>query len=161
MNILRTIYMSLIHSHLNYCNLVWGAAEDSNLEPLFKLQKKAVRIISNSHYLEHTPPIFKSLKILNIFKIYIFNCSLFIFRCLKGNMFSVFKNKITQNLNLHNYNTRNRMMYRPQCNARLRICQRAFLNKSISIWNSLDIELKVINIVLGFKKSTTDHLTNI
>ena len=64
MNILRTIYMSLIHSHLNYCNLVWGAAEDSNLEPLFKLQKMAVRIISNSHYLEHTPPIFKSLKIL-------------------------------------------------------------------------------------------------
>ena len=28
--ILRTIYMSLIYSHLNYCNLIWRASENSN-----------------------------------------------------------------------------------------------------------------------------------
>ena len=67
-------------------------------------------------------------------------------------MFPFFRNKITQNLNVHNYNTRNRTMYRSQGNVRLRICQRSFLNKSISIWNALVNGLKEINILLRFKK---------
>lgn len=159
--ILRTIYMSLIHSHLNYCNLIWGAAENTNLDPLFKLQKRAVRIISNSHFLDHTPPIFKSLKVLNIYKIYIFNCSLFIFKCLKSNMFPLFRNKITQNLNIHNHNTRNRSMYRAQENVRLRICQRSAVHKGITIWNSLGNEQKQHNTVQSFKKSMKDHLINL
>ena len=152
--------MSLIYSHLNYCNLIWGAAENSNLMPLFKLQKKAVRIINNSHYLNYTPPIFKSLKILNIFKIYILNCSLFIFKCLKCNKFPFFKSKIIQNLNLHNHHTRNRTMYRAQKNTRLRICQRSFFHKSISVWNSLETELKEIDKIVRFKYIMKDHLIN-
>ena len=41
-NVLKMIYMSLIYSHINYCNLIWGAAEDGIIEPLFLLQKKAI-----------------------------------------------------------------------------------------------------------------------
>ena len=41
-NVLKMIYMSLIYSHLNYCNIIWGAAEDGIIEPLFLLQKKAI-----------------------------------------------------------------------------------------------------------------------
>ena len=40
LNILITIYMSLIYSHINYCNLIWGGAETGIIEPLFKLKKK-------------------------------------------------------------------------------------------------------------------------
>ena len=40
LNILKMIYMSLIYSHINYCILIWGSAEKTILEPLFKLQKK-------------------------------------------------------------------------------------------------------------------------
>ena len=39
-NILKMIYMSLIYSHINYCNLIWGAAKVGITEPLFILQKK-------------------------------------------------------------------------------------------------------------------------
>ena len=76
-------------------------------------------------------------------------------------MFPFFRIKITQNLNVHNHNTRNRTMYQYQGNVRLRICQRSFLYKSISIWNSLVNGLKEINILLRFKKSMKDHLTDI
>ena len=153
--------MSLIHSHLNYCNLIWGAADDSILDPLFKLQKKAVRIISNSHYLDHTPPIFKSLKILNIFKIHIFNCSLFMFKCLKGNTFPLFRNRITQNLDIHNHNTRIKAKYRYKGKLRLKITQKSFINKGISLWNTLKDELLDMNILLRFKKSLKDHLIDL
>ena len=47
-NILRMIYMSLIFSHINYCNLIWGSAKKTILEPLFKLKKKEVRLVNNS-----------------------------------------------------------------------------------------------------------------
>ena len=63
---LRTLYTSLILPHLTYGILIWG----SNISRLFKLQKRAVRTITNSSYNAHTEPIFKSLNLLKI-KIYI------------------------------------------------------------------------------------------
>ena len=70
--ILKKIYDSLINSYLHYCVLVWGYKTDR----LLKLQKKSVRIITNSHFLAHSDPLFKKLKILkieDIFQIHQFN----------------------------------------------------------------------------------------
>ena len=39
--ILKMLYMSLIYSYLNYCNLIWGSAESGIIQPLFVLQKKS------------------------------------------------------------------------------------------------------------------------
>ena len=64
--ILKTIYSSLIESHINYCLVLWG----TNYDRIFKLQKKAVRTISLAHYKSHTSPLFKSLGILNIKDMY-------------------------------------------------------------------------------------------
>ena len=58
------IYISLIYSYINYCNLIWGSAYNSVLKPLHILLKKAVRIINGSHYLDPTEPIFSILRII-------------------------------------------------------------------------------------------------
>ena len=42
---LSSLYFSLIYPHLIYCNILWGCAAKSILNELFKLQKRAVRII--------------------------------------------------------------------------------------------------------------------
>ena len=60
--ILKTIYNSLIACHLNYGILVWG----KTFGPLEKLQKRAIRLLSNSNYNAHTNPFFKTSKILKI-----------------------------------------------------------------------------------------------
>ena len=39
------IYHSLVQSHLNYCSLVWGFTTKSNIESLFRQQKKGIRAI--------------------------------------------------------------------------------------------------------------------
>ena len=70
--ILVTLYNSLIASHLNYSILAWGIAA-TRLE---KLQKKAIRLITNSKYIAHTNPLFKRLqllKIVDIFKLRVLN----------------------------------------------------------------------------------------
>ena len=55
---MKLMYRSLILSHLQFaitsCGLEW--------ERLSKLQKRAIRIMTNSKYNAHTDPLFKSLK---------------------------------------------------------------------------------------------------
>ena len=58
-HILLTLYNSLILPHLYYGILMWGY---HNTERIFRLQKKAIRVISNSAYNAHSEPLFKSLK---------------------------------------------------------------------------------------------------
>ena len=65
--ILKVIYNSLFLPHLNYGLKCWGF----QLDRIFKLQKKAIRIITLSKYNAHTEPLFKReglLKVQDIFK---------------------------------------------------------------------------------------------
>ena len=149
-NILRMIYMSLVFSHINYCNLIWGSANKTNLEPLFKLQKKAVRLVNNSQYLDHTDPIFYSLKILTIHKVFQLNCLIFIHKCLKKGKFPDFRNRFKKNSECHTYRTRINHLYRipPE---RLDICRNSYFAQGLTLWNSLDDRVKLTNNLDTFK----------
>ena len=63
--ILFTLYTTLIVPHLNYCLILWGSYIKEN-HRLNLLQKKAQRIITNSHYIAHSEPIFKDVRCLKI-----------------------------------------------------------------------------------------------
>ena len=56
--VLQTLYNTLILPYFNYCILVWRATINE-CNPLHRLQKKALRLISNSNYIAHTEPICK------------------------------------------------------------------------------------------------------
>ena len=62
-------YYSYVYPHLTYCIEVWGCAYPTHLQYLFLLQKY-IRIITFSHYLAHTEPLFMSLEILPFEKIF-------------------------------------------------------------------------------------------
>ena len=62
---------------MNYCNIIWGGAAKVHLEKLLKLQKRAVRIITGSGYLEHTAPLFKQLELLKVDEIYRVSCCIY------------------------------------------------------------------------------------
>jgi len=66
---MKSLYYALVHSHLTYCPVILNCSSNSNITKLFKLQKKAIRIISNSNYNAHTAPLFLQHKILPIHKI--------------------------------------------------------------------------------------------
>ena len=73
--ILKTLYNSLLLPHFTYGILAWG----TNTNQIFKIQKKAIRIITNSKYNAHTNPLFKSLNLLKIQDIYNLNVLKFYF----------------------------------------------------------------------------------
>ena len=62
-NIMRTIYNSLILYHLNYSVLLWGPKLHVN-DKLHILQKKTVRILTCNSYFAHFDPLFKQLGLL-------------------------------------------------------------------------------------------------
>ena len=156
-NILKIIYMSLVYSYLNYCNLIWGAAERTNIEPLFKLQKKAIRIITNSYYLEHTLPLFKNYKLLTVYQVYVLNCILFIYKCMKCNLFLEYRGRIKASSDIHDHNTRRKDL-RVNIKPRLNICKNSCLYFGIDKWNSLSSRLKCLNSVDYFKKEVKHYL---
>ena len=63
--VLQTLYNTLILPYFNYCILSWGATI-SNGNRLHLLQKKALRLISNSNYIAHTEPIHKNVRLLKL-----------------------------------------------------------------------------------------------
>ena len=53
-NILKSLYYSLIYSHIVYAIQIWGSASNTELEKILILQKKAMRMMM---YKDQYPPI--------------------------------------------------------------------------------------------------------
>lgn len=58
------VYYSLFHSHLIYGIQIWSSCSSSQINGLFKIQKKAIRLINLAPYNSHTESLFKKSKIL-------------------------------------------------------------------------------------------------
>ena len=102
-SILLTIYHSLIACYFNNHLLVWG----NSAESLFKLQKRAIRIVGGTHYLAHSTPLFKKFKILKLPDL--FNLRQLIFFHKYENLLlpnKLLKINIKKNQSFHQYNTR-------------------------------------------------------
>ena len=146
------VYNATFLPHLNYCNIIWGSANMSALDPLIKLQKKAIRLVNNSHYIEHTAPIFLSLKVLTINQVFKLNCLVFMFKCLKTDKFPEFKKRLIKNSNIHFHNTRKNNHYRPP-RERLEMCKRSYFVQSILMWNSIDASIQISSTISIFKQN--------
>ena len=105
-HILRTIYNSLILPHLQYAVLTWGF----KMGRVELLQKRAVRVISNSKYNAHTEPLFKQLNLLKIK--YIFELTaLKLFYKLKKKYLPVYISGMFQDFSReHDHNTRQHLV---------------------------------------------------
>ena len=65
-NVLFVLYNSLIVSYMNYGLLLWGI----HSHKLELLQKKALRLMTNSNYLAHTTPLLIKHGLLNVRDMY-------------------------------------------------------------------------------------------
>ena len=121
---------------------------------MFLLQKRAVRIIFGANRLAHTEPIFKSLKLLNIHKLYRYNIGLMMYKYHHKKLPHIFDDYFTMNSDVHVYSTRqSHLLHTPKYSTELR--KRSFKCKAVSVWNDIHKALKSVNIAIGTFK---DHL---
>lgn len=104
-NILLTIYFALVHSHFNNHILLWGNTSES----IYKLQKKAVRIVSLAPKISHSTPFFKQLNILKVPDLYRLALLKFYYNYENKLLPSPLLNlPLFKNQDIHSYRTRNR-----------------------------------------------------
>ena len=77
---LHNLYYTFVNPYLIYGVEIWGNACNVYLDPLVKLQKKYLRIITFSSYLEHTEPLFQDLEILNFKQLVIHRLAMLMFK---------------------------------------------------------------------------------
>ena len=151
--IMKTLYSSLIASHLQYCTLVWANSHVTNIRKLQLLQKKPIRIITSSHYIAHTDPLFSTTKLFKLDDLYKYQLGIFmhkVTRCqLPQNMSSMLLR--TDSIGLHSHQLRNQNAY---------YCQQIRTNTRKStinfygpkFWNTLPANLRQLVSIHQFKK---------
>ena len=51
---MKLLYNSLVFPYINYCLEVWGNTYQSNIHPIFVMQKKAIRLVFKANFNDHT-----------------------------------------------------------------------------------------------------------
>ena len=103
---LLSVYYALFYSHLTYVSFVWSSTSQKNLDIIFTLQKKSMRILNSVNYNVHTNPLFLENKILKFPDIIKSNQLLFITPFINNNLPEGLKNMIRFSNCIHNHSTR-------------------------------------------------------
>ena len=148
--VLKCLYHSQFMPHLLYCLPVWGSTYPSLLQPLFILQKKIIRIITNSNYDAHTNPLFTSLRLLKFFDLVKLDIGCYMFKNKNNNSF---------NRLLHTYNTRNRNNLLTPIHE-LSLFQNSLAFRGPHLWNLLPENLRNARSIYAFKKIYKNHILN-
>ena len=125
-HILKTLYFTLVHSHLNYSLLAWGFY----CRRIKLLQKKVIRTITVSKYNANTEPLMKTLSILNIEDMLKLNILKWYYKyCHKQLPVYFQKCNILRHSDMHNYATRNNLFMARNV-IRLHASRRCLRNRS-------------------------------
>jgi hypothetical protein len=73
---LKIIYFAHIHTIMSYGIIFWG--NSSSAKKVFLLQKKIIRIITNTKQRDSCTETFKNMQIMTIFPIYILNNTIYV-----------------------------------------------------------------------------------
>ena len=151
------LYNALILPYLNYCNIVWGNCSITKINQLFLLQKKAIRICSQSNYLDHTNPIFKNHKSLKVEDIHTFQTSIFMYKYTTNLLPVSFQSFFTYNADIHAYPTR-RSTDLHLNNPRTLLAQKSIRHHGPDIWNSLPESIKSCTALHSFKATAKKYV---
>ena len=133
---LKNLNFSFVYPFFTYCSYVWGNAYDTNLYPLVVLQKRIIRIITFSKYLDHTGPLFKELGFLKIGEINKYLFGKFMYRWYKSQVPLLFLDMFQYVRNIHGYGTwQADQLYIPKVKTNLGKCSLKY--KGSVIWNSI------------------------
>ena len=152
-----SLYYTLIYPCVTYCNIVWSSTDATNLNRIFLLQKRVVRILTNSEYLAHTDTLFIQLKILVIYKLSALYICKFMFLYHHNMLPAWFNDLFVTNNQIHCHGTRSAYNYRSHtCRTSIKKFTILFLGPNI--WNSLPLNITTIVSISSFKSHLRDYL---
>lgn len=154
---LYSLYCTLILPYLNYGIMAWGSACVTYLSKLYRVQKKSLRIISNSYYRAETHPLLLRFNTLNVFDMYKLELGSFMFKYTNNLLPPVFNHAFTKHSQVHSYNTR----YKD--NLTIPKVRKGFSNKNVYysgplLWNNINPLIKYSTNVRSFRVAYKNYL---
>ena len=146
-NVLKTVYFSLVESHLTYGILFWDNTYKKIIKPLIIQQRRAICIINKRKYKSNITDYLFALKILNINDLYLYSLDRFMYKYTKGELPVLLYRLLNLNIYVHNHNinTRSRgnfyvTKYKSSC------VMDSFMVKGPKFWNGCAIVLKINSV---------------
>ena len=149
---LLSLYYAFIYPYLLYCVIIWGACNQTTLDPIIRIQKRALKCMSNVPKDTPSLSLFKEWDILQFEQIYRLQVIIFVYKFKCCLLPDVCKNLFLRTVDVHDHNTRQIYNYYPPF-YRTEFGKRNIRYIGCIIWNSLEIKTKKLNISLSsFKK---------
>ena len=120
------------------------------LDKLVKLQKWAIRTISNSHYRSHTGPLLAKCNVLTVSDMYTLELGVFMYRFSIGDLPVAFKNYFSKRSDIHEYPTRH-VNDLNLTNNKKTFSDHTIRTRGPILWNSLPKSIKECKSVKHFR----------
>ena len=148
LDVMKMIYYSYVHSVISYGIIFWGNSHLS--DSIFKIQKRVIRVITNSGRRDSCHDLYKKLQILSLPSQYIFSLLVFVNKN---------RNCFISNSEIHDINTHNNHnLHLPSRN--LTLVQKGILFSGSKIYNNLPSNIKMLSKdAKCFKSTLRTYLT--
>ena len=148
------IYNTIIMPHFTYCSTIFYLINQTQIAKLQLLQNRAMRIILGCNRYTSINVMLKCLNWLDVKKIVIFNCMVFVYKLVKGLLPEYFQAE--KNCDIHDYNTRQKDHFHV-VKKNKECTKKSILHQGLVEYNSLPKELKEIDTLVKFKVNLKKH----
>lgn len=157
LNYMRTLYFSLVQSHIYYVLILYGNSNQTYINKLQRLQNKAIRIISANFQNTTSIELHRKCKILTVKEQYTLFICKFMYRFKTETLPTVLQASYQRNREFHNYNTRNKSNPTVKRH-RLHKTNKSLLNMGPKIWNNIPNAIQNAQTLNSFKYQIKNHL---
>ena len=157
---LVTLYYSFIYPYMLYCIGVWGSASKECMTSIYRLQKRAVRIIKSVPTRTESAPMFQSLELLSVFEIYMYKVMLFMYKSYHNLVADCVSDLFIRTNEIHDRDTRQSDKYYVQF-TRLTSVQKSMRFRGPSACNyfydNIDIDCPIATFKSILKRYLLSH----
>ena len=149
----RLLYLTLVEPYMAYCNIIWcQSKKNSNLDKIFKLQKRYCRLMMFTNFRAPSRPLFSQLKLLNIYQIYKYQLAIYMFKIVHKLVPHLNHQLFSTGSSIHGYDTRFKDALRKHA-CRTKLPQSTFCFQGPKLWNNLADPIKSSPSLTIFKKN--------
>ena len=150
------LYKTFIQPHFMYCNIVWCLANATTRKPLEISQKRTLKIALGLPKDTPSTTVFNLAKVHDLVSINNIHSCIFMYKYAHKLLPSSFDKMFTINSDVHNYNTRICMSYRPPP-IKSKKTSMSVRYKGVILWNKLKSEMQNTETLQAFKCRIKKH----
>ena len=152
---LVALYCSLFLPYLTYCCEIWGNTYASNVNCIYLLQKKVIRLIHHQGRLTHTNPLFKEMPALKFHDLVKYRTAIMMFKAYSGKLRTLLQNRFNRSSNVHHTCRMNTFIVTYSRTNMKAMCLSVV---GVKLWNMLPENIKDTRSVYIFKKLVKRYL---